>query len=226
MCFTSFLQSTSRKVVSGDTMMNQALGPVWHAKQKAQRLIPERLRGVDREATWGKRHADGWGYGQGSCCLVSHRPGVLGAFKDRRHSAHDATRVWLDTGQLRGVVETVLMDSKADAPALCTAFQRQRGMTRWTTPRNNRAHTAARQPMISVLNLPTNRRVRQQRGQPVEPRQGLGKDIVALEHCGRHGHRHHRWLLAAMGVTVQRPQARALKRQHAGWKITQELLGL
>ena len=88
------------------------------------------------------------------------------------------------------------------------------------------AHTAARQQMISVLNLPTNRRLRQQRGQTVEPMQGLVKDIFALEHCWMHGHRNNRWLFAAMGVTVQMHQARALKRQHSVWKIKQEVLGL
>ena len=77
----AFLQRTSSQVVSGDTMMHKALGPVWHAKHKAQGIIPAGLRGVDQEATWSHSHRDGWGYGQGSCCLVSHSPCLLGAFK-------------------------------------------------------------------------------------------------------------------------------------------------
>ena len=59
MCGKSFLQRTSCQVVSGDKMMNQALGPVWHTKHKAQGMLPERLRGVDREATRGKSHSGG-----------------------------------------------------------------------------------------------------------------------------------------------------------------------
>jgi len=97
---TSFLQSPSWQVVRGDTMMNQALGPVWHTKPKAQGLIPARLRGVDQEATWSQRHRDGWGYGHGSGCVVAPRPCLLGAFTDLRNSAHEATRLWWDTGHL------------------------------------------------------------------------------------------------------------------------------
>lgn len=226
MRFKSFLQSTSCKVVSGDKMMNKAWGPVWHAKHKAQGILPERLRGVDQEATWGKSHSDGWVYGHGSFCLVSHRPCLLGAFKYMRNSAHEAKRLWLETGHLRGLVETVVMDSKADDYALFAEFQRQRGITLLTTPRKNSAHTVKRQQMIRVLNRPENRRLRQQRGQTVEPMQGVVKDIFALERCWMRGHRNNRWLFAAMGVAVQLHQARALKTHRSTWKIKQEVLGL
>jgi hypothetical protein len=84
MCVKSFLQRTSSNVVSGDKMMNNALGPVWHTTQKAPGIIPAGLRGLDQEATWSKSHRDGWVYGHGSFCLVSHRPCVLGAFKYMR----------------------------------------------------------------------------------------------------------------------------------------------
>lgn len=226
MWFKSFLQSTSSKVVSGDKMMNKALGPVWHARHKAQGIVPDGLRGVDQEATWSTSHRDGWVYGHGSFCLVAHDPCMLGAFKYMRNSGHEAKRLWWETGHLRGVVETVMMDGKADDQALFAEFQRQRGMTLLTTPRKNSDHTAERQQMIKVLNRPKNRRLRQQRGQTVEPMQGVVKDIFALERCWMRGHRHNRWLFAAMGVTVQMHQARALKRQRSVWKIKQEVLGL
>lgn len=226
MWFKSFLQSPSSNVVSGEKMMNTALGPVWPAKHTAPGMIPDRRRGVDQEATWGKSHDDGWVYGHGSFCLVSHRPGVLGAFKYMRNSAHEATRLWLETGHRRGIIETVMMDGKADDQALCAEFQRPRGMTLLTTPRQNSDHTAARQQMINILNRPKNRRRRQQRSQTVEPRPGVVKDSFARERCWMRGHRHNRWLFAAMGVTVQMHQARALKRQRSVWKIKQEVLGL
>jgi hypothetical protein len=213
-------------VVSGDKMMNKALGPVWHAKHKAQGLIPAGLRGVDQEATWSTSHSDGWVYGHGSFCVVAHSPCVLGAFKYMRNRAHEAKRLWLETGQLRGVVTTVIMDGKADDQALFAEFQRQRKMTLLTTPRKHSDHTEARQRMLHVLNLPTNQKLRKQRGQTVEPMQGVVKDIFALERCWMRGHRHNRWLFAAMGVTVQMHQARALKRQRSVWKIKQEVLGL
>jgi hypothetical protein len=226
MCCTSFLQRTSCQVVSGDTMMNKALGPVWHTKHKAQGLLPERLRGVDQEATWSKSRSDGWMYGHGSFCLVSHNPCLLGAFKYMRNSAHEATRLWWETGQLRGLVTTVIMDGKADDQALLAEFQRQRQMTLLTTPRSNSNHTEARQRMIHVLNLPKNRQLRRQRGQTMEPMQGVIKDIFALDRCWMRGHRQNRWLFAAMGGAVQRHQARALKAHRSTWKIKQEVLGL
>ncbi len=70
------------------------------------------------------------------------------------------------------------------------------------------------------------RRLRQQRGHTVEPRQGVVKDIFALERCWLRGHRNNRWLFAAMGVTVQLHQARALKMHCSPWKIKQEVFGL
>jgi|RhiMetStandDraft_8_1073273.scaffolds.fasta_scaffold13022_2 hypothetical protein len=225
MFFKSFLQNISGKVVSGDKMMNKALGPVWHTKQKAQGIVPKGLRGLDKEATWGKSHYDGWVYGHGSFCLVSHSPCLLGAFKYIRNSAHEAKRLWLETGQLRGLVETVIMDGKAEDQDLFAEFQRQRKMTLLTTPRKHRDHTAARQQMINVLNQPKNRRLRQPRGQTVEPMPGVVKDIFALERCWMRGHQNNRWLFAAMGVTVQLHQARALKKQRSVWKIKQEVLG-
>jgi hypothetical protein len=169
MFFKSFLQSISMKVVSGDKMMNKAWGPVWHTKHRAQGIIPDGLRGLDQEATWGKSHSDGWVYGHGSFCLVSHDPCVLGAFKYMRNSANEAKRLWLETGHLRGIVRTVIMDGKADDQALFAEFQRQRGMTLLTTPRRNSDHTVERQQMIKILNRPMNRKLRRQRGQTVEP---------------------------------------------------------
>jgi hypothetical protein len=214
------------RVVSGDQMMHQAWGPVWHPKHRAQGIIPEGLRGLDQDATWGTSLSDGWVYGHGSCCVVSHAPGVLGAFKSMRNRAHEAKWLWWETGHLRGVVTTVIMDGKADDQALVAEFQRQRKMTLLTTPRKNADHTEARQPMLQVLNLPTNRLLRKPRGQTVEPMQGVVKEIFALDRCGRRGHRHHRWLFAAMGVAVQLHHARALKAHRPTWKIKQEVLGL
>jgi hypothetical protein len=214
------------RVVSGDKMMNKAWGPVWHTKQKEQGIIPEGLRGLDQEATWSKSHSDGWVYGHGSFCLVSHNPCLLGAFKYMRNSAHEAKRLWWETGQLRGLVTTVIMDGKADDQALFAEFQRQRKMTLLTTPRHHSDHTEARQRMIDILNLPVNRQLRRQRGQTVEPMQGVVKDIFALDRCWMRGYRNNRWLFAAMGVAVQLHQARALNAHRSTWKIKHEVLGL
>ena len=55
---------------------------------------------------------------------------------------------------------------------------------------------------------------------------GVIKDIVARERCWMRGHRHNRRLFAAMGVDVQRHQAKAFNAHRSPWKITPEVVGL
>ena len=217
------LQRMALPVISGDTMMHQAWGPVWHTQHREQGRRPDGRRGLAQEATWGKRPREGGGYGPGACGVVAHAPGGLGACKDRRKRANAAKRLGLETGPLRGRVHTVRMDGKAADQELCAEFQRQRGMTLLTTPRRHRDHTVERQQMRKILNRPMNRTRRRQRGQTVEPRPGVVKDIVARERYWRRGHRHHRWLFAAMGVAVPRHQARALNAHRSPWRIKQEV---
>jgi hypothetical protein len=212
--------------MSGDKMMHKARGPVWHRKHQRRGRIPRGLRGLDREATWSDSKSDGWVYGHGSFCLVSHRPVVLGAVKAMRNSAHEAKRLWWATGHLQGLVQTVMMDSKADDQALFFEFHRQRGMTLLTWPRRNSDHTVRRRAMLRLLNRPRHKRWYKERGQTVAPMQGVVKEIFGLERWWMCGHRNHRWLFAAMGVAVQRHQAQALQEKRSTWKIKHEVLGL
>ena len=95
-------------------MMVHARGPVWHRKQQAQGIIPKGLRGLDTDGTWSYSRSEGWVYGHGTFCLVACKHRILGAFKWMRNSANEAKRMWLETGKLKGLITTVLMDSKAD----------------------------------------------------------------------------------------------------------------
>ena len=45
-----------------------------------------------------------------------------------RNRANEAKRMWLETGKLKGVITTVLMDSKADDQDLFFELHRQRGI--------------------------------------------------------------------------------------------------
>ena len=78
-------------------MMIRAKGPVWHQKQKKQGIIPPRLHGIDKDATWSKSRADGWVYGHGAFSLVSHEIPVLGSFLWMPNSAHEAKRLWTES---------------------------------------------------------------------------------------------------------------------------------
>jgi hypothetical protein len=150
---------------------------------------------------------------------------ILGAFKWRRNSANEAKRMWVETGKLKGVSTTVLMDSKAEDQALFREFQRHRGLRLLTTARKGADKSPARLRMVQLLKQPKNKRSYTQRSYTVEPMQGLIKDIFELERCWRRGQEHSRWGFAAMGVAVPMPQYRAWQAGGSTWAIKQEVLG-
>ena len=220
-----FHQITCDKVVSADKMMIQARGPVWHRKQQKQGIIPKGLRGLDTDGTWSYSKSDGWIYGQGTFCMVACKNRILGAFKWMRNSAHEAKRMWMETGKLKGLITTVRMDSKADDQGLFFEFQRQRQMVLLTTPRKGADKSPRRQRMGQVLKARKNQRLYKQRSYTVEPMQGLVKEIFELERCWMRGNTNNRWLLAAMGVVVQLHQYRAWQARRSTWAIKTEVLG-
>lgn len=206
-------------------MMIHAGGPVWHRKQQQQGIIPAGLHGLDTDATWSDRKSDGWVYGHGTCCMVACHRCLLGTVKWRRNRGHEAKRMWLETGKLKGLITTVLMDSKADDQALFFERQRQRHILFLTTTRKGKDKSPNRKRMIKVLQQPKNTRLYKQRSYTVEPMQGLVKDIFELERCWLRGHANNRWLFAAMGIVVQMHQYRAWPEGRSTWAIKQEVLG-
>jgi hypothetical protein len=211
--------------VSADKMMIHARGPVWHRKQQAQGIIPQGLHGLDTDGTWSYSKSAGWVYGHGTFCLVACKSRMLGAFKWMRNSGNEAKRMWLETGKLKGLITTVLMDSKADDKDLFREFQRQRHMLLLTAPRKGADKSPARHRMVQVLKQRKNKRLYRQRGYTVEPMQGLVKDIFELERCWMRGQANNRWLFAAMGVAVQMEQDRAWQAGRSTWTIKSEVLG-
>lgn len=206
-------------------MMVRARGPVWHRKQQAQGIIPKGLRGLDTDGTWSYSKSNGWVYGHGTFCLVACQHRVPEAFKWMRNSANEAKRMWLETGKLKGLITTVLMDSKADDKDLFFELQRQRRMLLLTTFRRGADKSPARQRMVKVLKRSKNKRLYKQRSYTVEPMQGLIKDIFELDRCWMRGKENNRWLFAAMGVAVQMHQYRAWPGRRSAWAIKPEVLG-
>jgi hypothetical protein len=150
---------------------------------------------------------------------------LLGTFQWMRNSGHEAKRMWLETGKLKGLMTTVLMDSKADDQAWFFELQRQRHILLLTTTRKGKDKSPKRKRMIKVLQQQKNKLVYKQRSYTVEPMQGLVKDIFELERCWMRGHENNRWLFAAMGVVVQMHQYRAWTEGRSTWAIKQEVLG-
>lgn len=51
------------EVLVVDGSLFKARGPVWHQSDRALKRIPEKLRNLDQEASWGKSGYHGWVYG-------------------------------------------------------------------------------------------------------------------------------------------------------------------
>lgn len=207
-------------------MMIKARGPVWHKKQKSVGLIPKGLTGVDHTATWSYSHADGWVYGHGSFCIVSHQTVVLGLFVWMPNSASEAKRLAKEIPAFAGLLKKVCMDSKADDQKLYYSLKREHSMQLLTTTRKGMDKTAARQKMIKQMQTQQNRKTYKQRSTTVEPMQGLVKELFELETCWMRGDDSNRWLFAAMGVAVQLAQHRAYRRHQSTWNIKEEVLGI
>lgn len=205
-------------------MMVKARGPVWHKKQKTQGLVPKGLTGLDRDATWSYSKADGWVYGHGTFCVATHRKSVLGLFLWMPNSAHEGKRLAEELPPVYRLLNTVCMDSKADDHKLYFALK-DAGVQLLTRPRKGTDKSPKRQQMIQEMNTRRFRKLYRERGQVVEPMQGLVKELFDLERCWMRGNASQRWLFAAMGVAVQMAQRLAFAKRQSTWNIRHAVLG-
>lgn len=201
-------------------------GKVWHKKDKAAGIVPPGLRGLDKEATWGKSNADGWIYGHGTFCLTSHDTSVVGLFIWMPNSAHEGKRLGEEIPAFAEVLETVCMDSKADDEPMFTNLQDEYGIKLLTLPRKEMDKSEARKKMIAEQMKAENREIYKHRGTTVEPMQGVIKDIFGLEECWMRGNRSNRWITAAMGIAMQMAQHQADEKGKSTWKVKEAVCGL
>jgi len=206
-------------------MMTKAKGPVWHKKQKALGIIPERLRGLDQDATWSTSRADGWVYGHGSFSIVTHGIPVLGCFLWMPNSAHEAKRMYVEAEHYKKHLRYLVMDSKADSKGLFRDFKINYNIRLVTVCRRKMNKTPQRKAMIKAMKTKLCQKYLKERGQTVEPMQGLVKEIFDLDRCWMRGDASNRWLFAAMGIAVQMHQLKAYRQQRSTWKIKSEVLG-
>lgn len=59
------------RCVAVDKSLVAARGPLWHKKDRQKNRIPQKLRGVDRDSTWGCSKHDGWVQGYSFEVVVS-----------------------------------------------------------------------------------------------------------------------------------------------------------
>jgi hypothetical protein len=58
-------ETTDHQHLNEDKSLFKALGPVWHQSDRQVGRVPEKLRHLDRDATWSKSAYHGWVYGYG-----------------------------------------------------------------------------------------------------------------------------------------------------------------
>jgi hypothetical protein len=207
-------------------MMVKARGPVWHQKQKKQGLVPKGLRGLDKEATWGKSHADGWIYGHGTFSLTPHQMPIVGIFQWMSNAGNEAKRMEQEVTKYDGMIKKVFMDSKADDQELYFGLKKNYRIQLVTVPRKGMDKSESRQKMIKQMLTKKNKKAYKERSITVEPMQGLVADIFELERCWMRGEVNNRWLFAAMGVAVQMAQWTAWKHKRSTWKVKSDVRGV
>lgn len=207
-------------------MMVKSRGPMWHKKQKEQGIIPRKLRGVDKEATWGRSNADGWLYGHGTFMLTPHEVPVVGMFKWMPNSGNEAKRMEKEINQHAAYLNTVCMDSKADDQNLYHRLTQEQDIQLITMPRKGMNKSESRKKYIADMLTAKNKKEYKKRSVTVEPMQGLMKEIFELETCWMRGNHNNRWLFAAMGIAVQIAQWNAYENNTSTWKVKSEVLGI
>lgn len=206
-------------------MMVKAKGPVWHKKQKEKNLIPENLRGLDKEATWSFSQADRWIYGHGTYCETSHDIPVVLNFKWMINSGNESKKMFSEALKYKNKIDYLCMDSKADDEVMFQDLKGRFGITLLTSPRKNMDKTERRKKFIAQMKRRKHKRVYRERSITVEPMQSLMKDIFNLDQCWMRRDENNRWIFAAMGVAVQMAQLSAFQEGSSTWKVKSEVLG-
>lgn len=117
----------SAEVVAVDKKMIASQGPLWHQADRQQNIMPERLRGVDRDSSWSYSHYRGWVQGYGSHIAVTATPGqpIAPIWSDfTKNNLPEAKIACQLGGLLPGEVKKVLGDTHYDDPELRDEVER------------------------------------------------------------------------------------------------------
>lgn len=206
--------------------MVKAKGPVWHKKWKERNEIPKKLTGIDRDATWGKSAYDGWIYGHGTFCIVSHKIPIISAFRWMVNSGNEAKRMESEIEKYAGIIRKVFMDSKADDQKIYFNLKKNCHIQLVTKTRKNMDKSESRKRMIREMMTTRNIFDYKERSITVEPMQGLAKNIFELDTCWMRGNDSNRWVFAAMGIAMQMSQWKAYRNNQSTFEIKSDVLGI
>jgi DDE family transposase len=163
---------TDATVAANDGSVFATLGPVWHKKAKAAGIIPEGLKGVDREADWIQSTYHGWVYGYKAHVSISVAPTtvrvVLGATVTG--SACESHVLRARVKDLPPLVNTLLLDAGYDDGALIAdCAQRRIEVLAPLSKPVGKATSQDRRDRATYLASPPGKARYQQRGSNIQP---------------------------------------------------------
>jgi hypothetical protein len=168
------------KVVAADKSLHPARGPLWHAKDRRKKRVPEKLRGVDRDSQWGYSPYHKFIQGYAEHTVVNATPGEarfpLDAVADTaqlvEHEVLGQRLSRLPTG-----VRKILIDGQYDDNGLLAQLRQRRiapilpaGVFRKAAPKS-----AVRQWAARVRAAKVNQKLYRRRRTTIEPHFGLDK---------------------------------------------------
>jgi hypothetical protein len=166
--------------VAADKSLHAARGPLWHAKDRRQERVPEKLRGVDRDSRWGYSPYHKYVQGYAEHAIVNATPGEarfpLDAVADTAQMVeHEVLRRRL--GQLPATVRKILIDGQYDDNGQLGDLRGRKvvpvlpaGVFRKAAPKSEVRQWAARVRAAEV-----NRQLYRRRRTTIEPHFGLDK---------------------------------------------------
>jgi len=181
---------TDATIAASDGSAFATPGPVWHQKDKAAGIIPEGLRGVDREADWIQSTYHGWVYGYKAHVSISVAPTtvrvVLGATVTG--SACESHVLRRRVKDLPPLVRTLLLDAGYDDADLIDtcSLSGTEALVPLSKP-IGKSTSQARRDRAAYLAAPQGKARYRQRGESIEPFFGSIKDFFHLDPLPRQG---------------------------------------
>lgn len=192
------------KVVAVDKSLVAARGPLWHKRDRQRNQIPKRLRGVDRDSTWGYSQHHGWVQGYSFEVVVSATADrtVIPLVVSVDTASAKETHTFADKlEELPEETDTVLADSGYDSNELAERIEYdangQRTGRRFLCPENRRGSKrppTGRPPVPrdeshrrrlarrKFLQSRQGKRCYARRGQTVEPFHDWFKGLFEVDH--------------------------------------------
>lgn len=168
-------------------------GPVWHKKDKEAGVVPDGLRGLDKEADWIQSSYHGWVYGYKAHVSISVSPATVRVVLDATVTGSACESHVLQTrlDHLPPTLDTLLLDAGYDDGTLIEAAA-ERGISILAPLAKPIGESTSqdRRDRAAYLASPPGKARYAQRGTSIEPFFGTIKDFFCLDPLPLQGKRH------------------------------------